>query len=364
MKYSTQYRRWTDSTLPMSPDFGRLSYALFRTGSDTGRILAARSPDRDILRVGAVLQETLHISDDAMAHLDRYERDVPLFVMTDVGLGILSGRYTLQGGMGLFLHIHCHPEAGARLINSGVFGVENGQNYLCSQRVRDLGGEVTEEDTASYHALMEAWQTVREVFDVFTPDSDGTLPLPRLQESINSLAAFAGCDLTYSLRKAAKGDTVTAFRHGRVHCYSPRLLEALILYLLTDMRDRSATRGGVCRMEVPEDNGLPITYGHSPLRLTFHYPVLPRAPRKELTELEEAHAYTAQVGNAGGMDLRYSFDSAHSRPENAFPEQIVWLEWVENPALLTTTDLKAGHRLQRDGEECLIYDREEEIPLL
>jgi hypothetical protein len=348
----------------MSAEFGRISYALFRTDREMGRVIAFRCPDKDTLQVGGCLQEALHISDESMAHLNRHERDVPLFVMTDVGLGILSGRYTLHGGMGLFLHIHCHPEAGARLVNSGMLGAENGQNYLRSQRVRDLGGQVTEEDAESYPALMEAWQTVHEVFDVFTPDGDGAIPLPRLQEGIDRLAAFAGCELTYSLRKSVLGDTVTAFRQGRVHCYSPRLLESVILYLLTEMRDRSATRGGVCRMEAPEDNGRPIVYGHKPLRLTFHYPVLPKAPRKELSELADAHSYAAQMGNAGGMDLHYSFDPAHSRPENAFPEQIVWLEWVENPALLTTTDLKAGYRLEGEEEARPLFDWEDEIPLL
>ncbi len=364
MKYSTQYRRWADPNLPLSPHFGRISYALFRTDCEMGRIIASRCPDRDTLRAGLMLQDALHISDEAMAHLSRHERDVPLFVMTDVGLGILSGRYTLQGGMGLFLHIHCPPEAGARLVNSGVLGAENGRNYLRSQRVRNLGGQVTEEDVQSCAALTEAWQTVCEASDVFRPDGDGTIPLPRLQEGIDRLAAFAGCELTYSLRKATTEDTITAFRQGRVHCYTPRLPEAMILYLLTEMRDRSATRSGVCRLEVPEDNGLLITYGHRPLRLVFRYPVLPKAPRKELSELEEAHAYAVRVGNAGGMDLRYSLDSGHSRPEDALPGQIVWLEWVENPALLTTTDLKAGYRLEREEEAHTFFDWTDEIPLL
>ena len=363
MKYSTQRRRWTDPILPMSESYGHISYALFRTDREMGRVIAARSPDRDTLRVGCILQDTLHVSDESMSHLNRPEGEVPLFVMTDAGLGILSRRYTLQGGMGMFLHVHCHPESGARLINSGVLGAENGQNYLRSQRVRDLGSRVTEEDTASYPALAEAWQTLRELSDVFTPDSDGTVPLPRLRDGIGRLAAFAGCDLTYALRRSASGDTLTAFRQGRVHCYVPRLLEATLLYLLTEMRDRSATRGGICRMEVPEDNGLPITYGHKPLRLTLRYPVLPKAPRKELSELEDIHGYTTRMGNAGGMDLRFSFDPDRNRPEEALPEQIVWLEWVENPALLTTTDLKAAQRLQQDREACPALAIEDEIPL-
>ena len=362
MKYSTQYRRWADPTLPMAPQFGRISYALFRTDDDMGRIIAARCPNRNLLSVGSILQEVLHISDEAMAHLKSYERDVPLFILSDVGLGILWERYVLSGGMGLFLHVHCHPVAGARLVNSGVMGVEGGGNYLRSQRVRELGDRVTEQDAESYPALMEAWQTLHEVFDVFKPRGDGTISLTHLHDGIRALAAFAGCDLTYALRKMTHGDTVAAFRQGRVHCYDPRLLEAQILCLLTEMRDRSATRGGVCRLEVPEDNGVPITQGHRPLRLAFRYPVLPKVPRKEAAALSEVHGYAVRVGNAGGMGLHYSMASESHRPADALPTQIIWLEWVENPALLTTTDVKAGFRLRQDEEEPPDFVFGEEIP--
>ena len=361
MKPSTKNRRWTDPALPMDPSLGRLSYALFCTDSDMGRIIAARCPDRSALPVGGILQDILHISPDSMEHLHSHERDVPLFVLTDMGLGILSGRYTLQGGMGLFLHIHCHPQGGARLINSGVLGYGNGANYLCSQRVRELGGCVEPQDEASYGALLEAWQTVAELFDVFRTDSRETIPLPELQKGIQRLAVFAGVNLTYSLRKMTRINSFAAFRQGRVHCYRPRLLESMLLYLLTELRDRSATRQGTCRMEVPEDNSVPITDGHMPLRLVLHYPVFAALPRKEQAALTDIRSYTARVADASGMALRFLMDSESTRPADAFPKRIIWLEWVENPDLVNSTDFKAGARLLREEMEPPTVDLGEEI---
>ena len=116
-------------------------------------------------------------------------------------------------------------------------------------------------------------------------------------------------------------------------------------------------------METPEDNGLLLPHGHRPLRLAFHYPILPKASRRDLADRSAAHGYTAQIADVGGIDLRYTFDAARSRPENALPEQFVWLEWVEDPALLAASDLKAGLRLKREDEESLAFNIENEIPL-
>ena len=116
MKHSTSYEVLTNPTLPLDEGFHHMSYALFRTDEDFGRVLAARFPAKEMLDVGDTLQTALRLSDEAMAYLLRVgDNDPPLFCLTDAGLGLLCKRYDAAIGMGLYLHIHTPPASAARL---------------------------------------------------------------------------------------------------------------------------------------------------------------------------------------------------------------------------------------------------------
>lgn len=351
MRYSLSYEQWTNPDRSMSPDFHRISFALFRVDTDIGRVMAARCPERTILKSMDYIQQKLNFSEEAIAYMVRTESiPAPLFIMTEKGLGVLSKRYDLNAGVGLLCHIHCRPKAGARLINSGVLGRENGLNYSRSRRVQELGAKVTKRDTESYAALLEAWQTISEASCPFASDEGDTITLPRLQEGICKLAAFVGCHLSYTLRKVKEGDTVTAFHHARVSCYRPLLLEALLLVLLAEVRERSADHGGVCRIEIPEEDDFPIFSGHKPLRLTIRYPLLTPISAQEKTNLALIHGYAAYVGALSGLDLYFHLRPA--RGEDGFPEQVIGMEWISNPSLLPTSDLKSGAFLDYGAKEC------------
>ena len=83
MKHTASYRQWTDPTLPMSPDFHRMSYALYRSDDDFGRIVATRNPDRAVLAEGDYIQDRLELSDEAVAYMTDCERiRPPLLVLT------------------------------------------------------------------------------------------------------------------------------------------------------------------------------------------------------------------------------------------------------------------------------------------
>lgn len=366
MKRSDASRMWTDPTLPIEADFHHISFALFRVDTDIGRVVAARCPDRGIFRLGDYLQDRLRISEEAFTYaVQTSVVPAPLFMMTDKGLGILSKRYDLQAGVGLFCHIHCHPEAGARLINNRVLGIENGHNYCRSQAVRALGDAVTKRDAVSYAALMDAWQAVSEAPELFEPDGDGNIRLPALQEGIRKLAAFVGCDVTFVLRKLQEGDAADAFPRGRVSCPRPRLLEAMLLVLLSEVREYSATRGCVCRLESSEETTEgSMGSGHKPLRMTLRYPVEGLVSAREQTILAAVYSHTAHVGGLSGLDVYRVPNPVPSRRADGLLEQIIALDWVADPTLLSTSDLKSRILLEygADADRGVPSDAEE-IPI-
>ena len=102
MRPSIARRMWTQPDLPMAFSFRRMSFALFRTNGDVGRIMAVRTPDREMLGMGQRIQDQLALCPDALAYMTRpYGGEAPLFVLTRTGIGVLSSRYRLAAGLGL-----------------------------------------------------------------------------------------------------------------------------------------------------------------------------------------------------------------------------------------------------------------------
>ena len=331
-------RLWTHPEISMPSEYSRMSYALFRTDGDVGRVVAARAPDDRFLRVGDYIQDSLSFCDDAMAWLNcRHDSSPPLFILTDAGIGILSGKYRLSVGLGLYLHIHTRPSAAARLINNGTLGRDG--RFAVSSEIRARGDKLTPRDSRSYPALLEAWQTVRSAPDrVFETTPDGSLTLHALRRGMAELASFAGCDLTFTVATRRGAPPVSPYT--RVKCYRPLLPEALLLCLLSEMRARAATGSGVCRLE-PHPNG-----GEG-LALTLRYQ-LSREVLGTAEMYDGIHSLLSDMGETWGLDL-YVFDPS-PRDSEGSPEMAVTLDWLLDPSALATSDIKAHLALVREKE--------------
>jgi hypothetical protein len=319
-----------------------MSFALFRTEGDVGRIVAARTPDREMLGVGQRVQDQLELCPEALAFMARpCGRETLLFTLTRAGIGILSSRYRLSAGLGLYLHIHTKPASAARLINSGVLGAPDEIAFSVTEEIRGMGTRVTARDESSYPALLTAWEAVRMGRDgVFPVDGAGGLPLYRLREGIGRLADFVGCGVTFTLPKEAYGHGDP--RGAMVKCYRPKALEAILLCLLSEVRERSATHGGVCRLD-------PYPHGREGLALTLRYPLYPHETSEEASLARGVHDYLTAVGETWGLELYVPSRPAPSREVDGLFDVNVALDWLLDPAALSSSDIKARLSLARDG---------------
>ena len=344
MRPSGVKRLWTHPELPMPAEYGRMSYVLFRVDGDVGRVVSARTPDDRFLKVGDYIQDRLGFCSDAMAYLTRrHDHTPPLFIRTDSGIGLLSGRYHLPAGLGLYLHIHTRPTAAARLIHSGALGDDTA--FAVSRELRELGGRPTSRDSRSYPPLLEAWRVVSgapsTLFPVF---SDGDLTLLDLRDGIAKLAAFVGCGMSFTTRKERGGEPVSPYT--RVKCYRPLLLEAILLCLLPEVKERSATGRGVCRLEAPSAGG-------EGLSLTLRYPLGRRESPETRERYDAVHGYLAGIGETWGLDLYAPLSPIPPRTPDGLPEVALTLDWLLDPSALSTSDIKARldlARAQADGE--------------
>ena len=340
MKHSNATELWTNPQTELVREFHHISFALFRTDSDEGIIVGARCPDMPRLAVGHSLPEAIGLDDEARRFLHEesgYSRH--LFVMTDMGVGILDKMYDRQAGLGLFFHIHGRSDSLARLLNHGVLNAVETE-YEISQSIREIGGEVTPWDMASYDALLDAFRALTAYpACTFLPVNErGDLYGSDLEDRMLKMAGFVGCGLHFSQQS----------QPSRVKCYRPPLLESLLLYLLTEARMASATREAACRISTldGEDGGN--------LALTFRYPVEATVINSDLyTSLEKSHRHMTLVCELGGLILQSELhipSRREIRQGNRLPEVCVTAEWQYDPAVLSTTDLKARIRLLYEKE--------------
>ena len=341
MRPSGVKRLWTHPELFMPAEYSRMSYVLFRVDGDLGRVVAARTPDDHLVKVGDYIQDRLGFCDDAMAYLaHRHDHTPPLFIRTDLGIGILVGRYHLSAGLGLYLHIHTRPAAAVRLINSGALGTDAA--FTVSREIRDAIGRPTARDGRSYPALLEAWRGVSGApSDLFSVSCDGDVTLIDLRDGIAKLAAFAGCAVRFTTRRERGAEPLSPYT--RVKCYRPLLMEGILLCLLSEMRERSAAGGGVCRLEMPSD-------GREGLSLSLRYPLLPRGSSVTKELYDAVHGYLAGIGEAWGLDFYAPICPLMPRVLDGAPEMFLSLDWLLDPSALSTSDIKARLILSRVAE--------------
>ena len=294
-----------------------------------------------MLQIGSLIQEQLDLTEEALEHMRMswHERE-PMFVMTKQGIGLLLGRYHLTAGLGLFLHLHLDPVAAAHIVSRGALQGREGRDYTVSRRVKSLGGALTKREEAVYPILAEAWESILslERHGLFRVDSHDSMTLGELRERMSLLAAFVGCDLTFTVRKTAGSRSLSP--GTRVKCYAPILLEALLLYLLSEVRERSATRGAVCRLEDPRERR------RDGIALTLHYPLYPREEPSAKRSAEAFHSHLSVLSELGGIDVYFPAELPPSPLDKGTVEQFVMLDQLLDPRQLSTTDLKARLRLQ------------------
>lgn len=331
----------TELRSTMAPVFHHLSYALFDTYEPGYPVMAARCP------VTCLLEDrdgNLCLPEEAVADLTEHDSAgtaqgaLPYLFLTPTGLGVVTRLYERVAGVGVYWHIHVKPRVAARLLNSGALGDPDGGRFVLAPSVRAEGEQVRASDEAAYDHLVDAWQAMEDIRrGLLSVNDRGMIRLDELARVVEDMAAFAGCGLTLS--------TTVAQAHGveTVACYRPQVLELLLLYIFTQVRTYGATRA--CTVELGtlgnRDGG----------NLSFVLQYVPEShlitDRVRDTLLAHFDRW-ALLGELNGLAVTYIPRPPHrpyERQDKLPPEQVA-LEWLTDPAVLPSGDLKHPARLR------------------
>ncbi len=343
MKRPYMDKAWTDPSFVTDPNFCYMSYALYREYPTPGTILCARCPCRQTFGVGRSLSEVLDLSEDALAYLrsNIFHRP-PMFVWTQLGLGILLRRYSADAGLGIYLHVHCEPKSAARLLKNGAIPGE----YWMDERIRASKGPVRRTDSPTYAVLAEAWSWVQHLSYALLPvPADYHLHVDDLRVAIERLAAFVGCQLTVDMGELARANI------RRVACYYPLFLEALLLYFMAEARDLSARRDVVFHLGY---NRLDCDH----LRVSVEYKLLPAllAVPEARAELNRTRELLRRLCDLTVLRLEFTpledLRRVHSGEGISLLRQTVLLEGIGHPTLAYGSTLRAFLRfLYEDGTD-------------
>ena len=321
--------------------FARMSYVLFRNDHAAREILASRVPDASFA-VGDTLSAGALLDGEAIEYLNRTGGwSEPLMVCTDSGVGLLSKIYDGCAALGLYLHLHLPPAPVSRLVNSGVLkGSGADGKPTRNARILAWGSEVQREDEAYYLPLAMWWDGVwsrRRRLLVTLPEAHYRLHTDTLADAIRRLAAFVGCGVTVTANTPWSVDCCG----GEVTCYKSELVEACLLFLLSEVRERAATRCATVTLEsVSGERG-------GGLRVTLRYDVLDEADACA-PMATAGFSHMAQVAELCGLDLYSIFgDARPAEPgeREKLRDCTVVLEWLCDPTQLSTSDLKTRLRL-------------------
>ncbi len=354
MKRTASYERLTNPTLSPNRDFRSMSYALFRTDEDFGRVIGTRFPVGSLLSVGNMMQSRLRLSDEALAYLLRWgDRETPLFCLSDAGLGMLCKRYDAAFGVGLYLHIHCRPDAGARLLCAGALGSPDGMAFGITSRIRMCGDPPDAEDARSFAPLLDAWRAVQTGMEGIIGQTDGEShrvartqelihpTLGELEHAVERMAAFVGCRV----------DCTVSDRSRRVACYRPLAAETLLLCLLTEIRTHAVTRRASVHLTAVEDSRgsyerrlcMSASYSVDTLHMSG----------ETRTRLSEIRQYITNMAEISGLEVSFPsllLPDLRASRRDYLSRQTVTLEWLTDPTRLPSSDFKArlGFDLRED----------------
>ena len=328
------YRKWTGKSDGMPEGFHGMSYILFRTDSEGTEILGARCPDSKTFAVGKSFIAAMEAEEDVIRCLASGENHpLPMFVETRTGVGLLLKHYDLQAGMGLYLQIHASPVALSRLLHGGVLGSGGNRDYALGESI-PYRGDIRRADEDACPILLDAWtavQSYRHGHGLIHADPRGTVSCYDLEKAMTGLADFVGCELTVE-RLRDSGEWA--------RCYRPVLLEALLFCLMTEARSLSSDGRVSCRMGSQGEERR--------LMMELSYTVEPkRLLSEEYRQVWEIRRHLERVADLGGLELHADVrkPSRVDKAVGALPTVELCLEWLRDPALLPTGDLKADLRL-------------------
>ena len=327
MRRSYTANLWTDPEREAPSKYHRLSYILFRTDAEDTPILAARCPEPAKFSAGQNAINALRLDEEAQQYLFSSKDQPPMVVQTYVGVGVLDKRYQGHAGMGVYWHLSASPDSLAKLINCGVWGDPNNGGFLISEGIASVKGGAGRGDMAAYPVLIDAWNVVDGLSGEWaTCDSNGCMYAAELRSFLENLAGFVECGLTLTLADESI---------HRIQCRRPVLLEALLLCLLTEVRTHSATGRVSCTL------GTVGGTDEAGLALEMRYPVV--EPAKIRTTLESVHRHLGRVGDLGGLSLQAEICPPKwgERQSGGLSSVRITLEWLRDPAVLPTSDLKA-----------------------
>lgn len=336
MRYTI--RHWIEPEDGWGDSCHHLSYIMFRTDSEETGVVAARCPDMYYFSAGQNLIDLLSLDEEAQSYLfDSSSESTPLVVRTRVGVGILDKRYENHTGLCVYWHIHGKVEALARLVNLGAMTDLSVGAYRISSALRAMKGEIKKTDMPSYCALQDAKSHMNQFLESWpTCDGSGCLYRRDLCDAVERLAEFVGCRLLADSAEDAP---------ARVRCRRPLLLEGLLLCLLTEVKTYSATGDAAYRLGTLGD-----MEGEG-LSLELSYPI--SKSERCYESLEMLHRHLRWVSDLSGLDLdaevvplRYGEGKS-----GKLPQIRITLEWLRDPVMLATSDLKAKIRFLYDGEE-------------
>lgn len=328
----------------------KISYILFRTDHDGYEILCSRGRKSRKMPVGRSLTAALKLDQEAVLYLAREEGRQPLlFLDTGNEIGLLSKYYDRHAGMGLYLHIHESRASLSRLLHSDL--IQGSKDGSCTVSANILHrGVLQKRDERNCGLFLETWsaiQTHRKKGGFFTVRAGTRLMREDLEQGIESLAAFAGeCLVTRWVQANDSPAAAEVIPPLWVTCYRPLLLEALLLCLLTEAHSLSEEGSAVsCSLSVQgEQRRLTVE-----LSYTISSKKLKSA---EYARTETARQHLEKVAQLGGMLLLSQTSSPRKADtESATSTVALTLACVTNPAILSTSDLKAGLRLLYSEQE-------------
>ncbi len=333
------FRIMTEPTLCEDMRYCHMSYALYRIGTGLGEILASRSPVRSLLRPGDYLQDVLELSPEAVAFMaDRYTPHRLMFVISNMGLGLICKTYEATAGMGIYYHFHCRPRSGAKLIKAGLFG-RIPTDFLCSERVMTVRGELTVQDESSYPALLNARRALDFIRDGMLALCGGTrLHVQVLESVITAMAGFVGCEVSFATPCHVSR---TPYAVKQVICCQPAMLEAFLLYYLTEARSRSEQGSLVCT--IGSVGGVEGTM----MEMSLWYPLRdPNPSPAEVEQLARREQFFGAISRDGGLlaerriEWRYVKDGRARATRR--PGQLTTLVWMSDPANPAYFDVKSA----------------------
>ena len=325
MRHGRSYPLWVGEPVDGGPYRRRLSYVLFRADGGSAEIMGARCPEPERFPIGCPLTDRLRVDEDALEFLFSYGEPSLMFIRSDLGVGVLDTRYSRACGIGIYWHIHGDPEGLTRLINHGVLGGEN--EYGISRSVKGGSGRVRAQDVALYNVLVDSWRVLGGTPPLWVPQSEnGWVYRGELNRALEKIAIFVGCPVTWE-----EGDSF----EGQGRCPRPQWLEVCLLYLLTEAKTFSADGQLICRA------GTLGNLDGEGLSLRFRYSV--EDPRAYHEATEGIHRYFEQVGELYGMDFHAEtvLPGRGERQKGILPEVRVHLDWLRDPTVLPTSDIKA-----------------------